>query len=80
MKLWVCGQLIGEWSASGSVWAFQGVFDDECKADTACRDETYFIFPANLNEELPHESVLPKDSRYPRIEEQFKEEGMADEQ
>lgn len=72
MILWVCGQLIGEWSEAGSVWAFQGVFNEEGKADSACKDETYFIFPANLNAELPHESgitpcLLPKSARYPRM-------------
>ena len=73
-KLWICGQLLGEWDERGTAWAFQGVFDDEKKADAACRDATYFIFPANCNEELPHESVYAEDARYPRIEEQLPEE------
>jgi len=54
-KLWIVGQIkvvdgVG-W------WEFQGVFDDESKAAAACRDETYFIGPATLNEERPHETT-----------------------
>lgn len=67
-KLWVCGRLIGEWNEEGSVWAFQGIFDDDKKAVAACRDATYFIFSANLNESLPHEDYFPEDGRYPIIE------------
>ena len=68
-QLWICGKLIGEWADTGSVWAFQGVFDDEKKADAACKDETYFIFPAILNQELPCEDKVVENARYPRIEE-----------
>lgn len=67
-KLWICGRLIGEWSASGSVWSFQGVFGDEEKATRACMDETYFIFPADLDAFLSKEMVVPKDAIYPVIE------------
>jgi hypothetical protein len=70
-KLWICGQLMGEWNESGSVWAFQGVFSDEAKAAAACRDETYFILPVTLDEELPHELVFSLEAKYPRIEQEL---------
>jgi hypothetical protein len=70
-KLWICGQLIGEWSELGNVWAFQGVFSDEATATRACMDETYFIFPADLDAFLSKEMVVPKDVIYPRIEQEM---------
>jgi hypothetical protein len=65
-EIWVCGQLIGEWVGRGTAWEFQGVFSDESRADSACRDESYFIFPATLDEELPHDAYQPPRARYPR--------------
>lgn len=38
-------------------WDFQGVFDTEEKALAACRDEHYFIGPAELNKEYPDETI-----------------------
>jgi hypothetical protein len=58
-----------EWEDTGIVWAFQGVFDDEKKADAACKDASYFIFPAVLNQELPREDKDAENVRFPRIEE-----------
>ena len=37
-------------------WDFQGVFSTEGNARNACRDESYFVGPCLLNEELPHET------------------------
>jgi len=65
-KLWICGQLIGEWNPAGSIWSFQGVFSDETRAVAACRDETYFIYPCDLDAELPHESVYVIGAYYPK--------------
>ena len=53
MKLWIVGQVF----EGGIEWEFQGVFDDFAKAEAACRDGSYFICTATLNESLPHESV-----------------------
>lgn len=50
----------------GSVWDFQGVYDSEEKAIAACRDATYWIAPAHLNRELPHESADWPGAYYPR--------------
>lgn len=69
MKLWICGQLKEEYTDEGTVWEFQGVFSEEIKANQACIDETYFYFSANLDEEIPKESVDAEDAHYPRIEE-----------
>ena len=34
-------------------WDFKGVFSTKERAIVACRDETYMIAPATLNESLP---------------------------
>jgi len=68
MKLWICGQLNGEWNGEETAWEFQGVFDSEDKADKACIDKSYFYFSCNLNEELPKEAVDAPDGKYPRID------------
>ena len=70
MEHWICGRLIGEWSAEGCIWEFQGVFSTESKAVEACGDETYFIFKSVLDEELPHEAFVA-DGRYPVIEKEL---------
>ena len=67
-KVWICGQLIGEWEETGSKWSFQGVFTSKELAITACKNERYFIFSAEINEELPSENLLPPDGQYPVIE------------
>lgn len=64
-ELWLCGQLIGKWSKTGSVWAFQGIFTTKQKAINACRTSKYFIYPVQLDEELPVESVMPERYEYP---------------
>jgi hypothetical protein len=61
---------LGEWSGSGSAWAFQGVFGTRNKAIAACRDGNYFIFSAQLDGELPHESFFAPDAEYPLAENQ----------
>lgn len=66
MEVWICGQLTGKWIGRGTPWEFQGVFSDEHNADMACRDETYFIFPALMDATLPHEPVECERARYPR--------------
>ena len=68
-KLWICGQLKGKWHKDGSKWEFQGVFDTRKKAVAACRNDSYCIWSAQLNEELPDEMVLGADACYPTIEE-----------
>lgn len=50
MKLWIVGRAMG----SGA-WDFQGVFSSQALAFAACRDETYFVGEATLDEQIPHE-------------------------
>jgi len=65
-KLWICGQLRGNWRKGGSVWDFQGVFSSRLRAVLACRKKPYFVFSAKLNEELPARPLIPPDAFYPR--------------
>ena len=60
MELWIVGQL-----RTVGAWDFQGVFDSEERAVAACRDEKYFVAPATLNAELPHESHEFPGGYYP---------------
>ena len=71
-RLWIVGQIKGEYRESGSIWEFQGVFSDEVKADKACKDENYFYYSVRLNVEFSRNSIEPKDSRYPRCREDAK--------
>lgn len=53
-KLFVVGQVTNE---ELKTWDFQGVFSTEEKAVAACRDWTYFVGPADLDAEVPHETA-----------------------
>lgn len=64
MELWVVGQYLSGQGAD-IAWAFQGVFDSREKAVKACRTEKYCIWPARLNESLPHESFEAPGCEYP---------------
>ena len=61
MKLWIVGQ-----KPADGQWQFQGVFDSEEAAMAACRNETYWIAPATLNEFVPHEPVIWDGGYYPK--------------
>ena len=54
MKLWIVGQKVGD---DRDAWEFQGVFSSEELADRACRSKRYFMAPAVLDVELPHDPV-----------------------
>ena len=56
MELWLVGQFIEE-NAQGIMWEFQGIFNSEDKAIKACKDEDYFIVPADMNKEIPKDTV-----------------------
>ncbi len=66
--LWICGRLIGEWDAAGTIWSFQGVFTNRDLAIAACKDETYFIFSSEIDMQLCHDNTFPPDGYYPVIE------------
>jgi len=68
MKLWIVGQY------REPNWDFQGVFSSEEKAVAACRTPLYFVAPADLDAEAPHE--LAKEwpgAYYPRADEANRE-------
>lgn len=58
-ELWIVGRVFFRPAASVpykvAPWTFQGVFSSRELALAACRDSTYFIGPAKLNETLPHD-------------------------
>ncbi len=62
---WVCGQSTGE----GNTWEFAGVFSSEELAIAACRDEHYFIGPATVDQQLPHEPFDWPGAYYPIVAE-----------
>lgn len=66
-QVWICGRLTSGQGGREAPWDLQGVFSIEKLADDACRDGSYFIFPVNMDEQLPHESVCPPGGRYPRL-------------
>ena len=69
MRLFIVGQVQGP-GPCGTAWDFQGVFSTEEAAVAACRDETYFVGPAELDQELPHETTTAWPGGYfPKIEE-----------
>lgn len=63
-EVWIVGQKVGE---DHRAWLWQGVFSTKAKAEAACRDETYFVGRATIDEELPHEETVwaEGDSWYP---------------
>jgi hypothetical protein len=66
MTLWI----VGKWSGNPGeeerpIWEFQGVFDSEERALTACRNWRYFLAPAEVNQELPDEFCEWVGTRYP---------------
>jgi hypothetical protein len=65
MNLWIVGQYRSGQTGS-VVWEFAGVFDSEQLAIDACRDETYFVAPATLNEIITHEFEAFPGCRYPK--------------
>ena len=65
-SLWVCGQFIAT-AQKGTVWCFAGIFSSEQLAINACRTEAYFIAPATLDTELPHETFTWPGCYYPLL-------------
>jgi len=74
--LWAVGQPRYE-SPEGSglwVWDFQGVFSTEEKAIWACKGDDWYVFPVEVDEELPEDPVSAPGAYYPNLE---REEGIA---
>ena len=64
--LWLVGQY-----RSGTcptvVWDFQGIFSTEAAAEDACRSDTYFVMPVQLDMPVPDEPI-EGPARYPLAE------------
>lgn len=56
-KLFIVGRVTSAPDTQPPTWEFQGVFSTEEQAVSACRDFTYFLGPATLDESLPHETM-----------------------
>ena len=50
-------------------WLVMGVFFQEADAVAACRDETYFVGPVEMDVQLPHEAEKWPGAYYPLEEE-----------
>lgn len=60
--------LVGQYVAtheSGTVWDFSGLYSTRELALAACRDYSYFIAPALLDQQLPHERREWSGLEYP---------------
>lgn len=71
MELWIVGKKIEDHECA---WLFEGVFDSEEKAIKACKEDSYFIAPSELNYSHP-DAPAWKGSYYPLLE--TKEEGAS---
>lgn len=64
--------LVGRWlDPDGVLWGVQGIFSQTWKADEACRDDSCFVIPFELDKEaetLEKELVSP---RIPTLEDPF---------
>lgn len=67
MNLWIVGKFRGDYE-DRIAWEFQGVFDSEDAAIEACRDASYFVGPAELNNPLQHETSEWPGCYYPSTE------------
>lgn len=63
--LWIVGQWIEDFDDGKKVaWEFQGVFDTEEKAVTACVTRNFFVGPVELNVPFPLETLDPWPGSY----------------
>jgi hypothetical protein len=69
MTLWVVGRWITYAITSLRRWEICGVFSTEQKAIDVCQDETYFIGPVELDQQLPVETISWPNVYYPKTKE-----------
>jgi hypothetical protein len=60
-RLWLVGRHV-----RGNHWDVQGIFAKRESAVAACKNARYFLFPLELDRELPEESAVPLKLEYPR--------------
>jgi hypothetical protein len=64
--VWICGQVTDAAVGSGiAAWEFQGAYSTEQLARAACRDATYFIGPATIDDVGPDDVVDWIGAYYP---------------
>lgn len=68
MQAWIVGR-VSRFSAQWN-WQFQGVFTTEAKAVAACIDETFFVAPAVVDEEVPYREEIWPGAYYPKAKTQ----------
>ena len=66
MELWVVGKTYPE--EHERLWGFKGVFSSRELAIDACKEATWFVGPATLDEEIPSELASWPDAFYPLAE------------
>lgn len=54
--VFIVGRNTDPTGAGGGSWDFQGVFASRFAAEAACRDCTYFVGPAVMDQALPHDT------------------------
>jgi hypothetical protein len=70
-KLWIVGKVVDLEAARlapAGAWEFQGVYDDQAVAESACVTDGYFVGPAVLNRRLPDQQTSWAGAYYPRLE------------
>lgn len=67
MVVWICGKFFGRLNdeSPASAWSVAGAFSTAAKAEAACRDETYFVGPLAIDEQLPDDEVMWPGAYYP---------------
>ncbi len=60
-RLWLVGRHV-----RGNHWDVQGIFRSRERAVAACRSARYFLFPLDLDVELPEETTVPFKLEYPK--------------
>lgn len=60
-RLWLVGRHV-----RGNHWDVQGIFAAREKAIAACKNARYFLFPLDLDRELPEETTVPFKLEYPK--------------
>jgi hypothetical protein len=58
--------LVGRLDDASRSWDYQGVFSTKEKAESACRDSSYFFYPIVIDIELPHETMVAPDIEWPK--------------
>lgn len=64
IKVFIVGRVKNTPASLARTWDFQGVFSSEDAAVQACRDFTYFVGPAEIDVDLPHETIDGWPSAY----------------